>query len=69
MFSLCSLNKILKEINVSKKFQDKVIIALKSEELEGKIATYVMVFNLDDGKIYYPETKIGDLKFEGIEFV
>ena len=46
----------------------QVIIALKSEELEGKIATYVMVFNVD-GTIYYPETKIGDLKFEGIEFV
>jgi soluble calcium-activated nucleotidase 1 len=45
-----------------------VIIALKSEELEGKIATYVMVFNVD-GTIYYPETKIADLKFEGIEFV
>ena len=48
--------------------QDKVIVALKSEELEGKIATYIMVFNID-GTIYYPETKIGDLKFEGIEFV
>ena len=48
--------------------QDKVIIALKSEELEGKIATYVMVFNID-GTILFPETKIGDLKFEGIEFV
>ena len=47
---------------------DKVIVALKSEELEGKIATYVLVFDLD-GTILYPETKIGDLKFEGIEFV
>ena len=27
--------------------QDKVIVALKSEELEGKIATYIMVFNID----------------------
>ena len=45
-----------------------MIIALKSEELEGKIATYVMVFNID-GTILFPETKIGDLKFEGIEFV
>lgn len=48
--------------------EDRVIIALKSEELEGKIATYVMAFDLD-GKILYPETKIGDLKYEGIEFV
>jgi len=27
-----------------------------------------MAFDLD-GKILYPETKIGDLKYEGIEFV
>jgi soluble calcium-activated nucleotidase 1 len=48
--------------------KDHVILALKSEELEGKIATYVMVFDLD-GKILHPETKLGDLKYEGVEFV
>ncbi len=47
---------------------DEVIVALKSEELEGKIATYVMAFKLD-GTILYPETKIGGRKYEGIEFV
>lgn len=45
-----------------------IIVALKSEE-DGDIkATYIMVFSLD-GKILLPETKIGDKKFEGIEFV
>jgi len=48
--------------------QDTVIVALKSEELEGRVATYIMVFHID-GKILLPETKIGDRKFEGIEFV
>jgi len=48
--------------------KDSVIVALKSEEIEGKVATYLMVFNID-GIVIYPETKIGDRKFEGIEFV
>ena len=48
--------------------QDTVIIALKSEEYKGTIASYVLVFNID-GTILYPETKIGDHKYEGIEFV
>lgn len=47
---------------------DQVIVALKSEELEGKIASYIMVFNLK-GEFLLPETKIGDFKYEGIEFV
>ena len=47
---------------------DRVIVALKSEELEGRVATYVMVFTVD-GTILYPETKIGDRKYEGIEFI
>ena len=47
---------------------DRVIVALKSEELEGKVATYVMVFDVE-GNILYPETKIGDHKYEGIEFI
>jgi len=48
--------------------KDSVVVALKSEEVEGLIATYVMVFKTD-GTILFPETKIGDVKFEGIEFV
>ena len=47
---------------------DQVIVALKSEEDNGKIATYLLVFNLD-GEVLLDETKIGDHKFEGIEFI
>ena len=47
---------------------DSVIVALKSEELQGKVATYIIVFRRD-GTILYPETYIGDHKYEGIEFV
>lgn len=47
---------------------DQIILALKSEEDGGKIATYVMAFTLD-GRILLPETKIGDVKYEGIEFI
>jgi hypothetical protein len=28
-----------------------------------------MIFNMEEGRILLPETKIGDKKFEGIEFV
>ena len=48
--------------------QNTVIIALKSEEYKGSIASYILVFNID-GTILYPETKVGDHKYEGIEFV
>ncbi|TRY69025.1 hypothetical protein TCAL_03817 [Tigriopus californicus] len=47
---------------------DSVIIALKSQELEGTIATYAMIFRID-GTILMPETKFADIKYEGIEFV
>lgn len=47
---------------------DEVVIAIKSEELKGSVATYVTAFKID-GKILMPETKIGDIKYEGIEFI
>lgn len=47
---------------------DTMIVALKSEEDSGKIASYIMVFNLD-GDIILDELKIGDHKYEGIEFI
>lgn len=47
---------------------DQIILALKSEEDSGKIATYIMAFTLD-GRILLPETKIGDVKYEGVEFI
>ena len=48
--------------------QDSLIVALKSEEDKGKIASYILAFNLD-GDIIMPETKIGNYKYEGIEFI
>lgn len=47
---------------------DQVIIALKTEEDAGKIATYITAFNID-GKILMPDKKFADIKYEGIEFV
>jgi len=50
-------------------YREHEIIALKTEELEGTIATYITAFDLSTGKILLPETKIGDVKFEGIEIL
>ncbi|XP_034568127.1 soluble calcium-activated nucleotidase 1 [Notolabrus celidotus] len=47
---------------------DQIVLALKSEEDAGKITTYIMAFTLD-GRILLPETKIGDVKYEGLEFI
>ncbi|KAI1301697.1 Soluble calcium-activated nucleotidase 1 [Halotydeus destructor] len=49
---------------------DKVIVALKSVEEDGKAATFITVFTIQ-GKILLPEQRIGDssIKFEGIEFI
>ncbi|XP_036268199.1 soluble calcium-activated nucleotidase 1 isoform X1 [Pipistrellus kuhlii] len=47
---------------------DQVIVALKSEEDGGRVATYIMAFTLD-GRFLLPETKVGDVKYEGIEFI
>ena len=45
------------------------IVALKTEEVDGKISSYVMAFDLN-GKILMKEQKIpGSFKFEGIEFL
>ncbi|XP_030064486.1 soluble calcium-activated nucleotidase 1-like [Microcaecilia unicolor] len=47
---------------------DQIIVALKSEEASGNVATYIMVFTLD-GRFLLQETKIGNVKYEGIEFI
>lgn len=47
---------------------DQIVLALKSEEDAGKIATYILAFTLD-GRVLIPETKIGDVKYEGLEFI
>ena len=48
--------------------KDQLIIALKSEEVNDKTAAYVMVFNVN-GDVVFPEKKIADFKFEGLEFI
>lgn len=48
--------------------EDQIIVALKSEEDAGKIATYMIALALD-GRVLMPETKIGDIKYEGLEFI
>jgi soluble calcium-activated nucleotidase 1 len=50
-------------------FRENEIIALKTEEVDGTIATYITMFDLSDGTELLPESKIGDVKFEGIEFL
>ncbi|XP_035254291.1 soluble calcium-activated nucleotidase 1 isoform X1 [Anguilla anguilla] len=47
---------------------DQIVLALKSEEDAGRIATYILAFTLD-GRVLLPETKIGDVKYEGLEFI
>ncbi|XP_010870894.3 soluble calcium-activated nucleotidase 1b [Esox lucius] len=47
---------------------DQIVLALKSEEDAGRIATYILAFTLD-GRILLPETKIGNVKYEGLEFI
>lgn len=47
---------------------DSVVVALKTEENEGHIATFITVFTIT-GEIWLPEKEIGSYKFEGIEFI
>lgn len=48
---------------------DQQIVALKTEEVEGRINSYIMAFTID-GRILMEEQKIpGNYKFEGIEFL
>ncbi|CAL8274846.1 unnamed protein product [Lota lota] len=47
---------------------DQLVLALKSEEVDGTVATYILAFTLD-GRVLLPETKIGEVKYEGLEFI
>lgn len=47
---------------------DSIIVALRTEELEGKTATYITSFNIN-GEILLEDTLISDLKYEGLEFI
>jgi len=43
-------------------------LTLKSEEDQGKIASYILAFTTD-GEMLLEETRIGEYKYEGIEFI
>lgn len=47
---------------------DTLIVAIKSMEENDVTATFIIAFSID-GKIIYPETKVSDLKFEGLDFI
>lgn len=48
---------------------DNVIVALKTEEVDGTTSTYIQVFTVD-GKILLNDQKISStLKYEGVEFI
>lgn len=48
---------------------DRIVLALKSQEDAGKVASYILAFTLD-GRVLLPETKIADdVKYEGLEFI
>lgn len=47
---------------------DQIILALKSEEDGGSVASYILAFTVD-GQVLMAETKIGDVKYEGLEFI
>ena len=44
-------------------------MALKTEEVEGEVKTYMTVFSVDGQNTLMSETLIGNKKFEGIEFL
>ena len=48
--------------------KDTIFVALKTEEDQGRISSYIMVFTTN-GELIMDEQKIGDIKFEGIEFI
>lgn len=48
---------------------DQVIVALSTEELNGKTSSFISAFNVD-GEMLMPETRIPtEYKFEGLEFI
>lgn len=47
---------------------DQVIIALRTEELEGKTATYITAFRTD-GYVLLEDVLVSDMKYEGLEFI
>jgi len=45
------------------------LIALKSQEVKDKIASFVAVYDVESGRILMEEQYIGDVKYEGVEIL
>lgn len=68
-FSSIKIMPLPEEIKI-KPAGSEIILAIKSEEDNNIIASYVTVFRLPDGQVLLPETKFSNKhKYEGIEFV
>ncbi|CAD6996289.1 apyrase [Ceratitis capitata] len=48
---------------------DKIIIAIKTEELDGKTSTFITAFDIEGHTILAEQRIETDLKYEGIEFI
>ena len=49
-------------------YEEDVVVALKSMEVKGQINSYITVLKLD-GTVLMPETDLGPVKYEGVEFI
>jgi soluble calcium-activated nucleotidase 1 len=49
-------------------YRENEVIALRTQEYKGTIASYIMAFDLD-GNMLMEEELVGDVKFEGLEFI
>ena len=49
-------------------FRENEILALKTMEFQGAISSFIAVYDIS-GSVLMPETYIGDVKFEGVEFL
>lgn len=51
------------------KTNDRVIVALRSEEVNGRMSTYITAFDIE-GRMLLPEQQVdAENKYEGFEFI
>lgn len=68
-FSSVKILPVPREIELKPKGSE-IIVALKSEEDNDTIRTYITIFRLPDGHVLLPPTQLsGEHKYEGVEFV
>lgn len=49
--------------------ENRIIVALQTEELNGRTATYITAFTIDGKTLMKPQKISSDLKYEGFEFI